>query len=387
MTRILFLWDADAFGGHDVSALVALERLAGLPEFRVGALHTGRNVRLAGELARIASQGGRLEIVQARPASCLSESLDALMRGPRTRSLETVIDQWRPDWAINVQGFITLGLCALRACRARRIPVLSFLPMTHRIWTLRPSPVSLLQDLVNRYWYAVPASFIVTSDRMKRNLVRKNGVQDARVTVVEYGPDLSRLQLRDRREARRRLALPDALLVGIIGRIEFRQKRQDFLIKAVARYREELAGSYFVLVGDGPDLEKALGLAGGLGVLEMIRFLPWQNDMADVYSAIDAVLIPSRFEGVPLVMLEAMARRIPVLASAVDGMADFLPAECLFNSGDAASMVARLRALPEVPSPDTLARLQSLTATRLNAGIFADRFVREIVRLPHGRPA
>ena len=381
MKRILFLWDAEAFGGHDVSALVALERLAGMPEFHLGALHTGRNPRLRAELERISRQTGRLEIVEAKAGPCISESLDALMRGPRTRSLETVIAQWRPGWVIHVQGFITLGLCALGACHSLRIPAVSFLPMTHRIWTLHPSPVSLLQDLLNRYWYSVPAAFIVTSDRMKDKLVRDQRVLAEKVAVVEYGPDVTRLTPGNRAAARKAFGLPEERIIGVIGRVEFRQKRQDFLIRSVAQQREALARFLFLLVGDGPDLTAAQALADKLGVGNQIRFLPWQPDLAELYSALDAVLIPSRFEGVPLVMLEAMARRIPVLASAVDGMADFLPPECLFPSGNATAMVARLRALPGSPDPDIVARLANLVETRLNARMFSSGFAREILRL------
>ena len=192
MTRVLFLWDAEAFGGHDVTALVALERLAAIPDLSLGALHTGRNARLTEELERIAEKTGRLEVVCAKAAPCASESLDGLLRGPRTRSLQEAIGQWQPDWAVNVQGFITLGLCALGACRVLSIPVVSYVPMAHRVWTLRRSPVSLVQDLMNRFWYSVPTAFITTSDRMKEKLVREHGVPGKRVAVVEYGPDVSR---------------------------------------------------------------------------------------------------------------------------------------------------------------------------------------------------
>lgn len=378
MKRILFLWDADAFGGHDVSALVALEQLAGIPGFQIGALHTGRNSRLRDELVRVSRQTGRLEIMEAQAAACVSESLDGLRRGPRTRSLEIAIASWQPDLALNVQGFITLGLCALAACRALRIPVVSFLPMTHRIWTLQRSPVSLLQDVLNRFWYSIPAAFIVTSDRMKERLVREQRVSAAKVAVVEYGPALPVPPTLPAAEARTRLGFGRDCMLGVIGRVEFRQKNQDFLIRAVACHRRMLDGYRFAIVGDGPDLPVAQGMVRKLGVGDLIQFVPWQQDMSALYAALDALVIPSRFEGVPLVMLEAMARRIPVLAADVDGMGDILPCECLFASGDAAGMLERVRALPAVPTVETLNRLAALVETRINAGVFCDHFVKAL---------
>lgn len=385
MKRILFVWDAAAFGGHDVSALVALEHLTGLPEFHVGALHTGRNPRLRDELQRLAARTGRLEVLEIPAVPAFSESLDGLFRGPRTRALQTTLVSWKPDWTVQVQGFITLGLCALGACRAAGLPAVSYLPMAHRVWTLRPAPVSLAQDLVNRRWYAAPDAFITTSARMKEMLVQVHGVSPERVAVVEYGPAVPAAAPADRAAARAALGLPEkARILGVLGRVEFRQKRQDFLIRSLARHRADLAGLVFVIVGDGPDLAAARALAEKTGVADQVRFLPWQTDMAGLYAALDAVLIPSRFEGVPLVMLEAMARRIPVLGSAVDGLADFLPKECLFPSGDAAAMVARIRALPGTPVPDVLEQLANVVETRMNARVFSSGFAREIRRLANG---
>ncbi len=379
--RLLFLWDADAFGGHDRMALDGLERLAGEAELTLGVLHTGRNSRLEEELERIARQTGRLEVIRAQAAPAASESIDGLWGGPRTRSLMDAIGRWRPDCAVAVQGFITLGLCALGACRKLHVPVVSYVPMTHRIWLLRRAPVSILQDFLNRFWYAVPAAFITISARMKDKLVREQGVAPERISVVECGIDVSAAPAVSRTAARQACGLPEGPTLGVIGRVEFAQKRQDFLIRAVARHRAALDGYRFAIVGDGPDLPAARRLAERLRITDRIAFLPWQKDMSALYPALDAVLIPSRYEGVPLVMLEAMARRIPVLASDVDGMADVLPEECLFCSGNVAAMVEKIRALPGLPGPEILERLANLAATRFSRETFVAHFAKEIARL------
>jgi len=381
MTRILFLWDAEAFGGHDVTALVALEHLVSFSNLSVGALHTGRNVRLTEELDRIALHSGRLEVICVKASPCMSESFDGLFRGQRTRSLQEAIDRWRPDWAVNVQGFITLGLCALAACRSLHIPVVSYVPMTHRVWTLHPSPISLVQDLFNRFWYSVPTSFITTSNRMKKILIQEHKIPAEHVAIVEYGPDISQPFAGDRATARTQFGFSNSYIVGVVGRVEFGQKRQDFLIRAVARYREALCGYRFIIVGDGPDLSAAVHLVKKLGVGDWIQFMAWQKDPSLLYASLDALLIPSRYEGVPLVMLEAMFYRIPVLASDVDGMADVLPKECLFHSGDAEEMVEKLTSLPGRVTSELLNQLSNLITKRFNAKIFAEHFSQEIFRL------
>lgn len=381
MKRILFLWDAEAFGGHDVSALVALERLTGNSQWCIGVLHTGRNARLTEALEAMARKMGRLDVVCAKAASTASESIDGLIRGPRTRSLQKAVEGWQPDWAVQVQGFITLGLCALAACRAQHVPSVSFVPMTHRVWTLQRSLISIAQDGVNRYWYSVPAAFITTSNRMKEKLVREQKISAERVAVVEYGPALPIPPAMDRTSARAAGGLLRKTVVGVIGRVEFNQKRQDFLIRSVVQNRELLADFQFVIVGDGPDLPAAKRMAADLRAGDQIQFMPWQKHMSQLYSVLDVVLIPSRYEGVPLVMLEAMARRIPVLASNVDGMADFLPEACLFKMGDSNAMTEKLLALPESPGRAVLDRLASVVETRLNETSFAARFEEVLARL------
>ena len=67
---------------------------------------------------------------------------------------------------------------------------------------------------------------------------------------------------------------------------------------------------------------------------DMITLYPWSNDTRSIYPALDALVIPSSYEGVPLVMIEAIDCCIPVIATKVGGMAEFLPEEWLFDRGD-----------------------------------------------------
>lgn len=107
--------------------------------------------------------------------------------------------------------------------------------------------------------------------------------------------------------------------IGVAGRLVF-QKGVDVLLKALSRM--PLCAHVFLdVIGDGgakPDLER---LARELGVADRVRFLGWKTppEMPEVYRQLDAFVLPSRDEGMPNVVLEAMASGLPVVATRIAG--------------------------------------------------------------------
>jgi glycosyltransferase involved in cell wall biosynthesis len=142
--------------------------------------------------------------------------------------------------------------------------------------------------------------------------------------VVPNGGDLSRFVVADRAEraaARGRLQLPaDAPLCVCVGRLT-RQKGQDVLLAAWPGVVRQVPGAALVLVGDGPDREE-LARAAPAGV----RLAGDQPDVSDWLAAADVVVAPSRWEGMALVPLEAMARGRSVVVTDVAGMGEAVPA-------------------------------------------------------------
>src|SRR5205814_7280998 len=139
--------------------------------------------------------------------------------------------------------------------------------------------------------------------------------------VVPSAVDLAQLPVatdRDRERARARLGLPAGPLVVCVGRLS-RQKAQDVLLEAWPRVASAVPDATVALVGDGPE-EPALRARNAPNVL----FAGWRDDVPDWLAAADVVAIPSRWEGLPLVVLEAMARGRSVVSADADGMAESL---------------------------------------------------------------
>jgi glycosyltransferase involved in cell wall biosynthesis len=166
----------------------------------------------------------------------------------------------------------------------------------------------------------------------------------AKVTFLPNSVDLAEFRpatADERRAARERLGLPsETFLIGGVGRLT-PQKNFGLLLEAAQPLLGP--GVELALFGSGPE-EAALRNRAG----QRVHFLGTVADRATIYQAIDLLVLPSRFEGLPMTVLEAMACGVPVLASAVDGVREIATDgehALLAPSEDAAAFRAALERL------------------------------------------
>ncbi len=154
------------------------------------------------------------------------------------------------------------------------------------------------------------------------SLMRDYGVDRARVRVVPNGAELPDEDAEQPAARRVREQLGAGALRPLwvcAGRLEH-QKGQDVLLDALAEVRRRGLEFVAALAGEG-SLRGALEQrARSLGIEANVRFLGQVEDLGPLLTAADAVVLPSRWEGMPLVLLEALARARPVVASAVGGV-------------------------------------------------------------------
>lgn len=115
---------------------------------------------------------------------------------------------------------------------------------------------------------------------------------------------------------------PDARLITCIGRLD-RQKGIDWLLEAFRDVSRREPKCELVLVGDGPERAALLRQSGRLG-LANVHFLGFRCDVPEIIAASDLIVLPSRWEGMPNVVLEAMAAGRAVVATDVEGVAELL---------------------------------------------------------------
>lgn len=157
---------------------------------------------------------------------------------------------------------------------------------------------------------------VVAVSRALASTLRARGVPADRLRLIPNAFDAGATVL-DRAVARTRLRLPDdAFVVGWVGRLG-REKGADVLLDAVAR----LDGAVLTaIVGDGAERDALVAQAVALGIGDRVRWCGVHPDAGALFAAFDAFALSSRTEGIPIVLFEAMAAGVPIVATGVGGV-------------------------------------------------------------------
>ena len=195
------------------------------------------------------------------------------------------------------------------------------------------------------------ASHIVAVSASCRDfLITRESIPANDVTLVPNAIDLRRFSpstaMRD--QARIELGLPaSARVVAGVGRLN-PQKNFALFLDIAAQLAPRFPGLHFILAGDGPEEKMLREKAAALGIADRVTFSGYVADTRLVYLAADVLLMPSRYEGLPMTLLEAMAMGLPVVASQLDGIAEVIGdgrEGFLVPSDDASLFVERTAAL------------------------------------------
>nr|WP_308430785.1 glycosyltransferase [Streptomyces aurantiogriseus] len=233
------------------------------------------------------------------------------------RHLARVIDEVRPH-LVHAHS-AKAGLAGRLAVRGR-IPTV-FQPHAWSFEAVGGATSALA--LAWERWGARWASRVVCVSEAERTTGVRAGI-GARWSVIPNGVDLQRFHPAPTGAVRAGLrplrgVAPDAPLVVCVGRL-CRQKGQDVLLEAWSTVARRVPGARLVLVGDGPDRDRLRACAP-----RSVLFAGAVSDAAPWYQAADLVVLPSRWEGMALAPLEAMACGRPVVVTDVDGARESLP--------------------------------------------------------------
>lgn len=152
-------------------------------------------------------------------------------------------------------------------------------------------------------------------------MLKAHGIGHDKVVCINNGIDVERFNISiDVNAKKRELGIPiDARVIGTVGRL-VEQKGHRYLLEAAKIVLKELSDTRFIIVGDGQLRYELEEQALSLGIKEEVIFTGQRDDIPELMAIMDIFVLPSITEGLPLVLLEAMAARKPVVASSVSGI-------------------------------------------------------------------
>lgn len=176
---------------------------------------------------------------------------------------------------------------------------------------------------------------IVVSEFDRNALLQRANLPADRISVIHNGIDLDRFapSPSDREQTRRSFGFSDDTTVCMsVGRLD-EQKGCDLLTAAIPKLLRSHPNTHFVWAGEGPLRAKLLHDADVMGVAGRVHLTGRRTDIPQLLAAADLFVFPSRFEGFPFALLEAMAAAVPVVASDIPAVREAV------GSGDAALLV------------------------------------------------
>jgi glycosyltransferase involved in cell wall biosynthesis len=197
-------------------------------------------------------------------------------------------------------------------------------------------------------------------------LLRK-GVPISRLCFIQNAY-AGTFQLTPRADARRKLGIENgAFQVGWVGRLS-REKGADVLLDALPPLADPAVEINFV--GDGPERTRLEDSPAGRATANRVRWLGSQPAAEKLFGAFDAFVLSSRTEGTPMVLFEAMAAGVPIIATRVGGVPDVVDESCalLIPPQDPHALAAAIRAVREQPGAavDRAARARARLTSRFS---------------------
>jgi len=218
--------------------------------------------------------------------------------------------------------------------------------------------------------------------------VRDAGVDPARITVIPCGIDLATFAVpRDGGGLRRELAIPDACkLVGFAGALEEGKGPSD-LLDALAGLPPHV---HVLMTGEGTLRASLERRSNEVDLAGRVHLLGWREDFPRVLRSLDAFCLPSRQEGFPNAILDALAAEVPVIATRVGGIPEIVTSGrngLLLEGRDPAGLgAAVMRVLDDRDFAASLVREGRRTVEEFTTDRMVDRTVRVYLEVLADRP-
>ncbi len=241
---------------------------------------------------------------------------------------------------------------------------------------------------LNRALWSQAAAGITISAALERFCLNVEGAEPNKIATIHYGLAQSQLTQSDNPQHRQTLLSnlnlpPDAFLFGTVSRL-IEQKGLPFAINAFHQIYHDYAKSYLLITGDGNQRHQLEKQAADLGLSDRVRFLGWRDDARRIMAALDVFLLPSLWEGFGLVLLEAMSKQRPIIATDVSAIPEIVQHNktgLIVPPRDADALAAAMRRL--LDDPDLRQQMGRAGFQRLQTTFTEQKMVERTTALYH----
>lgn len=201
----------------------------------------------------------------------------------------------------------TLSVFPLRAAKKAGIPVR--IAHSHSTTNKKEWKKNLLKQVLRPFSKTYATDYFCCSELAGRWLFGDRVYDEGKVYLLNNAIDLDKFRYNEeiRKSKREELGIKeDTLVIGHIGRF-VEQKNHRFLIDIFNEVHKKKENSILLLVGQGPLVEEMKEKVKNLNLTDSVKFLGQRNDANELYQAFDVFLLPSLYEGLPVVGVEAQA--------------------------------------------------------------------------------
>ncbi|PPK46398.1 glycosyltransferase [Clostridium algidicarnis] len=218
---------------------------------------------------------------------------------------------------------VKASIAARIASKGLNIPVISHMHSSYP-WLEGMSPLKYI-DAFYRGSYKLS---IACSDMVKEHYLKYNKkISKDKIKVLNNSFNFNELKGKSiipKEEMRHKLNIKnDTYVFGFLGRL-LDIKGVDLLINSFNEISKKIPESMLVIVGDGSERERLEAMVKDYGLEKKVLFEGYQKDVYSYLNMFDTFILPSKLEGLPMAVLEAMAMKIPVISTPVAGVKNLI---------------------------------------------------------------
>jgi glycosyltransferase involved in cell wall biosynthesis len=369
----LFVDLAPSFGGHEVMLLRWIEELSNRAVRPI--LICRRNSRLS----------------ESAQAYCQTEEVAPPEQGAHKLAVLAFILRLlfkmlmlklrlAPEMAVVAEGGIMAQRHGLFVARLLGLFTVLYVPLVSSFSSMQVAGAEALERRTRSFYGKLPSAWLTITPEQAHELRHWSGV---RQPIFQLPNTVGR-----HIEAVAGTSIPQPspgsrLRVLVLGRMDCHQKGLDLLMEYLRRTPDLAQHMEIQLVGEGPYAQLIEAeLSSNSSLRRFVSLRPW-GDPLEVLAKHDVLLITSRYEGVPLVMLEAMCVGVPVVASDLAGTRGYLDESCLYPVGQMGLAFQRLWTLRQSESLRAQIAAANLDRFRKSASsrVFAEAVSKLVAQL------